>query len=161
MSGSYSNRPNVHERFNSNPYSNYHFNVDVAYGYTTAPPIDSYKFSFSSSEGNWNQLADVYETLGEPVLSLPAKKKWGEGFDPSGGGTLITTPLEGVGEEKREIDLHVKASPLTVYSKKSTQEYVHEVFDEMPIDEEVAFGLSSSICKENSSHMMSKLHTHN
>lgn len=50
----------------------------------------------------------------------------------------------------------MKASPLTVYSKTSTQEYVHEVFDEMPIDEEVAIGLSNSICKENSSQMMER-----
>lgn len=100
MSGAYSNHTNVHERCNSTPYSDYHFYVDAAYGHTMAPPIDSYKFSFASSEGNWNQ-ADVYETLAEPVLSLPAKKQRGEGFDPNGGRELITTPLEGDVEEER------------------------------------------------------------
>ncbi|OIT38348.1 hypothetical protein A4A49_13713 [Nicotiana attenuata] len=126
LSGAYSNHTNVHERYNSTPYSDYHFYFDAAYGHTMAPPIDSYKLSFSSSEGKWNQ-ADVYETLAEPE-----RQKW------------------------REIEFHVKASPLTVYSKTSTQEYVHEVFDEMPIDEEVAIGLSNSIFKENSSRMMER-----
>lgn len=54
------------------------FYAIAAYGHTTAPPNDPFKFSFSTDEGNWRQRDNIRMISSESILLSPMEAQLGK-----------------------------------------------------------------------------------
>ncbi|KAF3675560.1 hypothetical protein FXO37_05799 [Capsicum annuum] len=94
---------------------------------------------------NWRQREDIYVIVGESFLSSLMEARLGENLASRKGTILVSNLLERVKE----------ASLPVVSGKTCLQNYVHQLFDEISVNEEEDINSSSS--KENSTQIMEQV----